>query len=270
MKYYKLDRDVKQYLKRMAADGIKTPADIYSVNDFVVGLKDLNLYSNALDIWFFRIEQNKGSGSIIYPFKKDNNKITLVNNPLWTSNGIYFNGTNQYGTMNNLDAGVSLREIAFGTCFLCHDNSTTRRTIFSSELYNTERGPMIVANSSPKAGGSAGALWSEFTLNGSISPNSVVGPGSAITRTFQSYITSFSPNNHTSCINGGGINTGTNISSFWNNNSTFYIGARNVNDSVLLGTISFLIWWNSSVSSLVLPLFHNLYKNTAGKGLGLP
>ena len=36
MKYYKLDRDTKAYLKRMAVDGIKTPADIYSVNDFVV------------------------------------------------------------------------------------------------------------------------------------------------------------------------------------------------------------------------------------------
>ena len=48
MKYYKLDRDTKAYLKRMAVDGIKTPADIYSVNDFVVGLKDLNILIKRL------------------------------------------------------------------------------------------------------------------------------------------------------------------------------------------------------------------------------
>jgi hypothetical protein len=53
MKYYKLDRDTKAYLKRMAVDGIKTPADIYSVNDFIVGLKDLNLWQNC-SIFCFR------------------------------------------------------------------------------------------------------------------------------------------------------------------------------------------------------------------------
>lgn len=271
MKYYKLDKDVKQYLKRMSADGIKTPADIYSVNDFIVGLKDLNIYSSALDIWFLRREQNIGTGSIIYSFKNNLAPITLINGPTWTGNGIYFNGVNQYGTLNNLQPGLAITNIAFATCFLCHDNSATRRTIFSSEFGGSTRGPHIVANVSPKAGGFAGALWSEFTLDGNISPNSVVGPGGAITRTFQTYITSFQPNKHDICINGGSIATGTNIASAWNNNSTFLIGARATNnDGALLGTISFLIWWNSDLSSSNLQGFHNLYKVTAGKGLNLP
>lgn len=272
MKYYKLDKDVKQYLKRMTADGIKTPADIYSVNDFVVGLKDLNIFNNVLDIWFLRKEQNIGTGSTIYSFLNNKNPITLINGPLWTSNGIYFNGVNQYGTMNNLQKGINLREIAFGTCFLCHDNSTTRRSIFSSELGEPNRGPHIVANNSPKVGPSAGALWSEFSLNGSNSfPNSVVGPGNAITRTFQSYITSFSPNNHNICINGGSISTGTNIASFWNDNSTFLIGTRATNnDGAFLGTISFLAWWHSSINPTNMQSFHVLVKSTIGKGLNLP
>ena len=63
MKYYKLDRDTKAYLKRMAFDGIKTPADIYSVNDFIVGLKDLNL-QDFTEAYFYSNLQNAGSGTV--------------------------------------------------------------------------------------------------------------------------------------------------------------------------------------------------------------
>ena len=271
MRFYQLDNDTKKYIKRLNYNGFKTPTDIYSVDQFIRGLKDSGLWANCLDIWFLRSQQNSGSGNIVYPFKNGSSKITLINSPTWTSNGIYFNGSNQYGSLNNLQAGSAIRDISFATCFLCHDNSTTRRSIFSSEFGGSTRGPHIVANNSPKAGPSAGALWSEFTLDGNINPNSVVGPGGAITRAFQTYITSFQPNKHDICINGGSISTGTNIASAWNNNSTFLIGARSTNnDGVLLGTISFLIWWNFSINTSSMQNFHSLIKSTIGKGLGLP
>jgi hypothetical protein len=67
MKYYKLDRDTKAYIKRMAVDGIKTPPDIYSVNDFIVGLKDINLF-NFVEMYFYSTIHNSSSGTKIYAF----------------------------------------------------------------------------------------------------------------------------------------------------------------------------------------------------------
>jgi len=270
MKYYKLDRDTKAYLKRMAVDGIKTPADIYSVNDFIVGLKDLNIFSNSLDFWFLRKEQNIGTGNIIYSFKNNKNPITLVNSPIWTSNGIYFNGTNQYGTLNNPQKDLSIRELSIATCFLCHDNSTTRRGIFGSELSGSSRGPFIVGNNSPKAGTIAGYLFSEFTADGSNSTTSTNNVSSGITRAFETTVTFFSPNSHNFIINGGNVNTNSNISSIWNNNDLFYIGTRTTGEGFLLGTITFLAWWTSTLSAENAKNLHTLIKNTIGKGLNLP
>jgi hypothetical protein len=88
MKYYKLDRDTKAYLKRMAVDGIKTPADIYSVNDFIVGLKDLNLWNLIYDGWFLRKNQNAGSGSKVYGIRNILNG-TLIDGS-WGEAGIIF------------------------------------------------------------------------------------------------------------------------------------------------------------------------------------
>ena len=93
MKYYKLDRDTKAYLKRMAVDGIKTPADIYSVNDFVVGLKDLNLWGNVV-FWPLRANQNAGTGLTAYSLGGlGTYNGTLVNSPSWQANGITVTST---------------------------------------------------------------------------------------------------------------------------------------------------------------------------------
>jgi hypothetical protein len=270
MRFYQLDNDTKKYIKRLNYNGIKTPSDITSVDQFIRGLKDSGLWANCLDIWFLRSEQNSGSGNIVYPFRNDSSKITLINSPTWTSNGIYFNGSNQYGSLNNLQTGSAISDISFATCFLCHDISSTRRAILSSESSGTSRGPFIAGNSSPKAGATAGALYSEFTFDGSISPNSVIGIGSAITRNFQTTITSFSRNKHDFVINGGSVNTNTDIATAWNNNSIFYVGTRNASEGFLLGTISFLIWWNFSINTSSMQNFHSLIKSTIGKGLALP
>jgi hypothetical protein len=87
MKYYKLDRDTKAYLKRMTVDGIKTPADIYSVNDFVVGLKDINLF-NFVEMYFYSKNHNISTGTKVYAFRDGKNDGTLVNGGFKGDNGI--------------------------------------------------------------------------------------------------------------------------------------------------------------------------------------
>ena len=270
MRFYQLDNDTKKYIKRLNYNGIKTPTDIYSVDQFIRGLKDSGLWANSLDIWFLRSEQNSGSGNIVYPFRNNSSKITLINSPTWTSNGIYFNGTNQYGTLNNPQKDLAIRELSIATCFLCHDNSTTRRGIFGSELSGSSRGPFIAGNNSPKAGTIAGYLFSEFTADGSNSITSTNNVSSGITRAFETTVTFFSPNSHNFIINGGNVNTNSNISSIWNNNDLFYIGTRATGEGFLLGTITFLAWWTSTLSAENAKNLHTLIKNTIGKGLALP
>jgi hypothetical protein len=88
MKSYQLDNDTKKYVKRLNYNGVKTPTDIYSVDQFIRGLRDIGVYGKLREIWFLRDNQNASSGSIRYPFKNANNLCTLVNSPTQTSNGI--------------------------------------------------------------------------------------------------------------------------------------------------------------------------------------
>ena len=76
MKYYKLDKDVKQYLKRINVDGFKAPADIYTLNDFIVGLKDINLF-NFVEMYFYSTIHNSSSGTKIYAFRDIKNDGTI-------------------------------------------------------------------------------------------------------------------------------------------------------------------------------------------------
>lgn len=95
MKYYKLDKDVKQYLKKMAVDGIKTPADIYSVNDFVVGLKDLNL-QDFTEAYFYSNLQNASTGTV-YSFKNNLNNGTIAGTHNRRTDGIELIDSNGQG-----------------------------------------------------------------------------------------------------------------------------------------------------------------------------
>ena len=76
MKYYKLDKDVKQYLKRINVDGFKAPADIYTLNDFIVGLKDINLF-NFVEMYFYSTIHNSSSGTKVYAFRDEKNDGTF-------------------------------------------------------------------------------------------------------------------------------------------------------------------------------------------------
>jgi hypothetical protein len=110
MKYYKLDRDTKAYLKRMAVDGIKTPTDIYSVNDFVVGLKDINAWQNITEIFLMRSNQNAGAGTKIYGLKKSN---ATMNSAVWQPNGVKITTSNvQTITLFNSFSCPSLISVA--------------------------------------------------------------------------------------------------------------------------------------------------------------
>jgi hypothetical protein len=129
MKYYKLDKDVKQYLKRMNVDGIKAPADIYSVNDFIVGLKDLNL-QDFTEAYFYSNLQNAGSGTV-YSFRNNLNNGTISGNHNRRTDGIELtNGENSVINTNFL--------MPFAPCtFICIFRSPTEVNVTAPSVFYT-------------------------------------------------------------------------------------------------------------------------------------
>ena len=90
MKYYQLDNDTKKYIKRLNYNGIKTPSDITSVDQFIRGLKDLGIYGNMIEAWFFRKNHNAGSGNIVYAFRDsfNNGTINNISTAIWNDRGL--------------------------------------------------------------------------------------------------------------------------------------------------------------------------------------
>ena len=90
MRFYQLDNDTKKYIKRLNYNGIKTPTDITSVDQFIRGLKDLGIYGNMIEAWFFRKNHNAGSGNIVYAFRDSfsNGTINNVSTAVWNDRGL--------------------------------------------------------------------------------------------------------------------------------------------------------------------------------------
>ena len=90
MRFYQLDNDTKKYIKRLNYNGIKTPADITSVDQFIRGLKDLGIYGNMIEAWFFRKNHNAESGNIIYAFRDsfNNGTINNISTASWNDRGL--------------------------------------------------------------------------------------------------------------------------------------------------------------------------------------
>jgi hypothetical protein len=256
MKYYKLDRDTKSYLKRMAVDGIKTPADIYSVNDFVVGLKDLNLWGNII-CWPSRANQNAGIGTTVYSLGKLICNGTMVNSPTWQANGIVFTNTNQEVTRSGFDTPES--PMSFGSVASKSPTSALMRTQmlgvypqrYSSADYQNSRGFDIRNN-----------LNSNFlTWTPSLSDSFIfklVSVESNLTANGYANGQSISPSSTGATV---GWNDTTGV-------STRLFGITTGSDATIICAFIYIFTRNISASEQL--NFYNLYKVTAGKGLGLP
>jgi hypothetical protein len=87
-RYYDIDVDAKAYANNIVKAGGRIPSDIVSVSDFIRKLKQNNLYHNVADMWFLRRNQNSTAGSVLYGLKDLKNTCTLVNGPTIDNNGI--------------------------------------------------------------------------------------------------------------------------------------------------------------------------------------
>jgi hypothetical protein len=252
MKYYKLDRDTKAYLKRMAVDGIKTPADIYSVNDFVVGLKDLNLWGNLI-CWPLRANQNAGTGTKAYSLGGlGTYNGTLVNNPSWQANGITVTSTatitDGFGapTFPVSLIVVGRRIAGTGSAQWEYVSSTIFRSFAKRMYVNNSAGIGISAGGYVMlVNNDALTLTDNFELVGGIVPSATNSQAEFFVNTTKPAQTA-------------GAAT-------WGTGSASGATLRTTSDGQFQA--SFHAVFNISIN---VPNFYNLYKSTLGKGLALP
>ena len=241
MRFYQLDNDTKKYIKRLNYNGFKTPTDMYSVDQFIRGLKDLDLWSNII-FWPLRANQNAGSGSIVYSLGGlGTYNGTLANGPTWQANGIRFSPAN------------SCMQIGYS---LASGRHTILAAAFNGAIINNAQ-IFRVSNTSndfhfwQRRSGVSNTSFSPNTdlsgyINGAITntanANAYNSFGATTSRTFATGTSSGTP-----CFFGDTAN-----SQQWGD-----IGA-------------FASIFNLELTTAQILSLHNLYKITAGKGLALP
>ena len=94
-KSYGLQNETRQYLRRLYAYGRELAgADVVDVDNFVKGLKQLNLWQNVV-CWPLRSIHNIGTGTTLLSLGGlGQYNGTLVNGPTWGVNGITYDGVN--------------------------------------------------------------------------------------------------------------------------------------------------------------------------------
>lgn len=271
MKYYQLDNDTKKYIKRLNYNGYKTPADIYSVDQFIRGLKDLGIWGNFVDAWFMRDNQNAGSGSNVYSFRNSTYNATLVNSPIWHSNGIRFTTTQYaFSLINNLDQDVTLVFVGSGNGGAFADFGqvfgiqTNIGSIINGEIriQDFQGGGTNISlshrNSSHAANRSSGLLTNPLHN----SQNYTMLAGSAKINTILNIrnLNAGTSSSGTSAGAGAATLDRMQVNGRWNDGS-FQIGANITSSLCMIFSPQVDIFTTS---------IYNLYKSTAGKGIDLP
>lgn len=255
MRFYDLDIDVKNYAKRIVDAGYKCPADINSVSDFVKGLKIYNLWQGC-SIFSFRSNQNAGTGTSVYGF--GNRMIyqeSMVNGPTWSANGIVFNtdlqGVTKTFTIFNspftiifcdkkevLSSAMRLRFL--GDIGQKYGDANTVNTR-SLNLRNTNNNTIIAGEPT---------INTNFIVKGATLDNSFSG---------------------TTYGNGSFLASSTNTAfGGWDLNPegfNKFIQVTYASDTSI--TVPLFCFWNRNLLAIDHLNFYNVYKNTAGKGLGL-
>ncbi len=283
-KSYGLQNETRQYLRRLYAYGRElAPADVADIDNFVKGLKQLNIWQNIIT-YPLRSQHNLGSTSNVLSLGGIGKFDGLAqNSPTWGLSGMNFTASSsQYiripNFMNNpVIAGFSM------ICLHQPDFTTTGRALLGSDgASTTTRGLRInVQNHSYLTGT---GVADRYYLSFNSSPTSSTGDSAAAT--LLGYNSAQMHVNYVSfggaSLVGGfttGFNTATSIGNrslpFFGNTTfpTMGIGARNGQTGTgdyFQGTISLMMISNRFINTTEYLNVYNLIKTTIGKGLGLP
>lgn len=184
MRFYQLDNDTKKYIKRLNYNGFKTPTDIYSVDQFIRGLKDLGIYGNMIEAWFFRKNHNAGSGNIVYAFRDSfhNGTINNISTASWNDRGLICTANALTSLSNYINGNMRSNILPTASMF--------------SVFMNTVAGMENFTNGYNYAFSLSTFAYPSSSLNGSSLSNMSVGSNGS------SWAASFGNTNNTSNING--------------------------------------------------------------------
>ena len=269
-KSYGLQNETRQYLRRLYAYGKELAGtDVNDVDNFVKGLKQLNLWQNII-CWPLRSIHNIGTGSRVLsmggygPFD-----ATLLNSATWSNDGV-----------NRVTAGGDLfstpiREL--GVAPISHGAVVKNATdLGDNVLYWITAGVNVNGRQFSILTSAAPSAPNIFTWI-SLWPPSVNGPGiipisggDSFTRTTRHYFSMRLTSSITSrfTVNSNQVSQGFGGAG-WNESNPQFVrfGAHY---AALNLTASFVFLSNSLVTDAQDSAMYLLLKQTIGKGLGLP
>ena len=284
MKFYQLDNDTKKYIKRLNYNGIKTPSDITSVDQFIRGLKDLGIYGNMIEAWFFKKNHNAGSGNIVYSFRDSFNNATInnISTAVWNDRGLICTATASDASSNYINGNLRSSSLQTASMFSVLMSTPTGMENFtngypyvfslSTNRYDTSSGGSSLSNGSFGSNGTSfGASLGNSNnasniqgnslfkiVKGSMSSSSVV----AESRNASATLTSSTTTNtigllrYDRFIFGGRWYLGSFIQA---SNGSYGVGFH--------GTHIFHCFFDINVN---FTSFETLFKSTIGKGIALP
>ena len=271
MRFYDLDIDVKNYAKRIVDAGYKCPADINSVSDFVKGLKAYNYYNSLIEGFYFRGLQNAGIGSIAYGLKQYNG--ILINGPTWKDNGI------DLGDADNsriIEAPVVLSSNPIPLTYIFIGSGSRNVKVAGENLFgNFQRLEYFTPEFFSIQG-----LSSRFrgVFDSSIVPEQIFHDNSGTSSfpstrdTFFCVQAVFRQTNISFSRNGAAFSTSSTLNNIgYQGSSRLILGGRSQSNQPVQqfygGIISAVFIFQGEIDQANI---YNLYKSTAGKGLGLP
>jgi len=267
-RYYDIDVDAKAYANNIVKAGGRIPSDIGSVSDFIRRLKQNNLYTNVADMWFLRSNQNISSGNTLYSLKNIKNTCTLVNSPTRDDNGIKtLKATSQYLNIitpeildnfticfigSNTGSNTTTPIFNFQVFRRVYTDDTVSLDFLGSQLRMFSRTSGVTTSVSPadSSYGSSTFNFQGFSISHDVSSNLFTYRRGTTVTTSGTPRTKLLLKNriYAPTRDEGGADQFLNFSDFIF--SAFFLFSTNVDSN-----------WNN---------IYNIYKATAGKGLGLP
>ena len=290
MKFYQLDNDTKKYIKRLNYNGIKTPSDIYSVDQFIRGLKDLGIYGNMIEAWFFRKNHNAGSGNIVYSFRDSfhNGTINNISTAAWNDRGLVCIGNATASLSNYINGNMRPNILPTTSMFSVFMSTVAGMENFTSAYscvgyFGTNTYPVAYGGSSliNMSIGSNGTSWGA-SLNGLINTSNINGntlfkmvKGSltpslvlAESRNSSLALTSSSTSNTQGSLRYDRFLFGGRWNDYGYGPASATIEAHNGSYGVgFHGTHIFHCFFDIDVNFTI---FESLFKSTIGKGIALP
>lgn len=289
MRYYQLDNDTKKYIKRLNYNGYRVPTDIYSIDQFIRGLKDLGVYGNLIEAWSFRKNQNAGTGSTVFALRDgfNNGTINNISTARWDDRGLICTANATSSLSNYITANLKPNSLPTASLFSVFMNNSPMENFSLGFPYASSLTDRRVYNSASRANslsiagfGNNGNVWgcslnntnntSEIAGNslykivkGSLSPSNVIVESRNISKTLTTSSTSntIGPVVYDYFVfcgrtNDHGYLTNSIVES---SNGVYGVGFH--------GTQIFSCFFDINVNFVS---FETLFKNTIGKGIDLP